>query len=176
MQGFPFGPRYSWTAQVERLLPVKMLNYGVCGDCCDDIVFRVRQYVLPQYVRHVLFLGGANDMLQRRSLSDIMADYRRLYEFCAEKDYALAIVLPFVSADAALNRGLLNLRQELEYRYAEKAQLLDLQLAIGLDDKIRRLAYCDGVHPQAATYEAIGSYAAPLLQRWLEQTAKGGAL
>ena len=42
VQGFPFGPRYSWTAQVEKLTQIKMLNYGVCGDCCDDIIYRMR--------------------------------------------------------------------------------------------------------------------------------------
>ena len=41
VQGFPFGPRYSWTAQVENLTQIKMLNYGVCGDCCDDIIYRM---------------------------------------------------------------------------------------------------------------------------------------
>ena len=50
VQGFPFGPRYSWTAQVEKLTQIKMLNYGVCGDCCDDIIYRMRQYALPEYV------------------------------------------------------------------------------------------------------------------------------
>lgn len=59
VQGFPFGPRYSWTAQVEKLTQIKMLNYGVCGDCCDDIIYRMRQYALPEYVQHVIFLGGA---------------------------------------------------------------------------------------------------------------------
>ena len=57
VQGFPFGPRYSWTAQVEKLTQIKMLNYGVCGDCCDDIIYRMRQYALPEYVHHVLFLA-----------------------------------------------------------------------------------------------------------------------
>ena len=61
VQGFPFGPRYSWTAQVEKLTQIKMLNYGVCGDCCDDIIYRMRQYALPEYVHYVIFLGGAND-------------------------------------------------------------------------------------------------------------------
>ena len=53
VQGFPFGPRYSWTAQVEKLTQIKMLNYGVCGDCCDDIIYRMRQYVLPCASRYL---------------------------------------------------------------------------------------------------------------------------
>lgn len=90
VQGFPFGPRYSWTAQVEKLTQIKMLNYGVCGDCCDDIIYRMRQYALPEYVHHVLFLGGANDILQGRRLEDIIRDYKRVLKWCEEKHTACA--------------------------------------------------------------------------------------
>ena len=110
VQGFPYGPKYSWTAQVEESTKIKMLNYGICGECCDDIVFRVRQYALPEYVRHILFLGGANDILQGRKLDAVMDDYKRLLNFCEEKDYKLCIVLPFISADEWMNRQLLNLK------------------------------------------------------------------
>ena len=94
VQGFPFGPRYSWTAQVEKLTQIKMLNYGVCGDCCDDIIYRMRQYALPEYVQHVLFLGGANDILQGRRIEDISRDYKRVLKWCEEKHYSLCVVLP----------------------------------------------------------------------------------
>ena len=169
VQGFPFGPRYSWTAQVEGLTQIKMLNFGECGDCCDDIIYRMRQYALPEYVRHVLFLGGANDVLQGRRLESISSDYLRLLAWCAEKQYRLCIVLPFISTEQALNRQLLNLRQEIEHVCAGKALLLDLQPAIGLDAPARRAAYVDGLHPKAATYEAMGRFAAPLLSKWLEE-------
>ena len=96
VQGFPFGPRYSWTAQVEKLTQIKMLNYGVCGDCCDDIIYRMRQYALPEYVHHVIFLGGANDILQGRRIEDISRDYKRVLEWCEEKQYSLCVVLPFI--------------------------------------------------------------------------------
>lgn len=169
VQGFPFGSRYSWTAEVERLTKIIMLNYGICGECCDDIVFRVRQYALPEYVRHILFLGGANDILQGRRLDAIMHDYQRLYEFCQENNYRLCIVLPFISADEWMNRHLLNLKQELETRFSEKAFLLDVQPAIGLDAGERKRAYLDGVHPLAKIYTAIGEYAAPKLQAWVSE-------
>ena len=97
VQGFPFGPRYSWTAQVEKLTQIKMLNYGVCGDCCDDIIYRMRQYALPEYVHHVIFLGGANDILQGRRIEDISRDYKRVLEWCEEKQYSLCVVLPLIT-------------------------------------------------------------------------------
>lgn len=167
VQGFPYGSKYSWTAAVEKAAGIKMLNYGLCGDCCDDILFRARQYALPDYVRHILFLGGANDILQGRRQEDILADYRRLSDWCAEKNYALCITLPLVSAEEYFNRRLLQLRQDVELQFADKAFLLDLQPAIGLDAQARKRAYLDGVHPLAATYEAMGAYAAPLLAKWL---------
>ncbi len=168
--GFPFGIDYSWTAQAEKILSVKMLNYGVCGDCCDDIIFRVRQYRLPIYVKHILFLGGANDILQGRKLAAIMDDYHRLVEFCKEKQYFLCVVLPLLSCDAYLNNHLFNLRYEIENSYSDKAFLLDLQTVVGLDDATRAKAYLDGVHPLAAVYESMGKYAAPFLEEWLKET------
>ena len=169
IQGFPFGSRYSWITEVEKHTQIKMLNYGICGECCDDIVFRVRQYALPAYVQHILFLGGANDILQGRRLDAIMHDYQRLYEFGQENNYRLCIVLPFISADEWMNRHLLNLKQELETRFSEKAFLLDVQPAIGLDAGERKRAYLDGVHPLAKIYTAIGEYAAPKLQAWVSE-------
>lgn len=170
VQGFPFGTRYSWTAAVEKAAgnSIKMLNYGLCGDCCDDILYRMRQYALPQYVHHVLFLGGANDILQGRSLEHILADYKRLLEWCEEKHYSLCVVMPLLSAEEELNRHLLNLRQAVELLCKNKAMLLDLQPAIGLTAAERSRAYLDGVHPKSATYESMGNYAVEYLVNWLE--------
>ena len=170
VQGFPFGTRYSWTAAVEKAAgnSIKMLNYGLCGDCCDDILYRMRQYALPQYVHHVLFLGGTNDILQGRSLEHILADYKRLLEWCEEKHYSLCVVMPLLSAEEELNHHLLNLRQAVEQLCKNKAMLLDLQPAIGLTAAERSRAYLDGVHPKAATYESMGNYAVEYLVNWLE--------
>ena len=98
-----------------------------------------------------------------------MHDYQRLYEFCQEKNYRLCIVLPFISADEWMNRHLLNLKQELEAHFSEKAFLPDVQPAIGLDAGARKRAYLDGVHPLAGIYTAIGQYAAPKLEAWVQK-------
>ena len=63
---------------------------------------------------------------------------------------------------------MLTLRQQVEELYADKALLLDLQPAIGMDAATRKAAYLDGVHPKSATYTAMGQYAAPILQKWVE--------
>lgn len=170
--GFPFGIDYSWTVHVEKNLSVKMLNYGVCGDCCDDIIFRVRQYKLPLYVKHILFLGGANDILQGRKLEAIMDDYNRLVEFCKEEQYFLCIVMPLLSGDGYLNHHLLKLRQEIKNSYSDRVFLLDLQTVVGLDDTTREKNYLDGIHPLATVYESMGKYAVPFLEEWLKETIR----
>ena len=172
IQGFPFGNKSSWTAAVEAQGKIKMLNYGLCGDCCDDIFERMEYALLPEYVKHIVFLGGANDALQRRPQNVIIGDIERILKWCQQKEYKLAIVLPLISSDELLNRRLWDLRQQIELKFKDSAYLLDLQPAIGLDAGARKKAYLDGVHPTAATYRAMGEYAAPLLLQWLEQSKK----
>lgn len=169
IQGFPFSNRTSWIATVEAQSKIKMLNYGLCGDCCDDIFERMQYTMLPEHIQHILFLGGANDVIQQRPSEVVMADLERVCKWCQEKNYRLAIVLPLISSDELLNRKLWDLRQQIEVKFKDKAFLLDLQPAIGLNAAERKKAYLDGVHPTAATYKNMGKYAEPLLLEWVEQ-------
>ena len=84
--GFPYGPKESWIAEVEAETGVTMLNYGVCGDCCDDIVYRLKNMYLPEQVEAVLFWGGANDILNGRPQGFVIDDLKRAAEFCAAKN------------------------------------------------------------------------------------------
>lgn len=169
IQGFPFGNKASWVAELEATDEIKALNYGLCGDCTDDIFDRLRMLYLPENVRHILFLGGANDILQGVPEKFTLEVFRKLIAWCDAKNYKLCIVLPLISSDDFLNRKLLNLRQELQMKFKDKVYLLDLQPAIGLDAGTRAKAYLDGVHPTVGTYKNMGAYARPLLLEWLKQ-------
>lgn len=166
VQGFPYGTKYSWTETARIPGRIELLNYGLCGDCCDDIFERLRRCCLPEDVRHILFLGGANDALQGTPQEFTMGVLDRAADWCAGKDYRLCIVLPLISADGYLNRRLLNLRQEISFRLRDRAMILDVQPAVGMDAAARKAAYLDGVHPKSEVYEAIGRYAGPLLAGW----------
>lgn len=174
IEGFPFGKGASWVAELETTGELKALNYGLCGDCSDDIFDRLRYMHLPEHVQHIVFLGGANDVIQGVPEKFTMEIFRKLVRWCQENNYKLCIVLPLISSDDYLNRRLLNLKQELQMRLGEKAFLLDLQPAIGLDAQTRAKAYLDGVHPTALTYKAMGEYARPLLLQWLQEDCQKG--
>ena len=169
IQGFPYTRENSWVAQVEKRTGIKMLNYGMCGDCCDDIFDRLRYGYLPDQVDHILFLGGANDILQGRPQEAILRDYQRLLAWCQEKHWHLCIVLPLLTNEGGLNLPLQALRDKLQEQFTG-CFLLDLQPAIGFNLAARASAYLDGVHPLAKTYTALGDYAAESLQTWLAQT------
>ena len=64
IEGFPFAPENSWIAQVQKNTGIRMLNHGICGECCDDIKDRLIWRPLPEDVSHVLFEGGMNDIIQ----------------------------------------------------------------------------------------------------------------
>lgn len=169
IQGFPYGNRYSWIAACEESKKLKMLNYGLCGDCCDDIFYRLKMYALPEYVKHIVFLGGANDIISGCPYNYTLSMFDKLYAFCQEKNYKLCIVLPLISADDFLNQKLEALKADIIKKYTGKVLLLDLQEAIGTDAKARKLAYTDGVHPTAQTYKAMGNFAMPILEKWAEE-------
>ena len=170
IQGFPYNNETSWVAQVEKRTGIKMLNYGLCGDCCDDILERLRHSYLPEQVDHILFLGGANDILQGRPQEHILQDYKRLIIWCQEQAWPLCIILPLLTNESGLNIRLQSLRDALQTHYADSF-LLDIQPAIGFSLAARSCAYLDGVHPLAKTYRALGDYAAPLLEEWYKATA-----
>ena len=98
--GFPFGPRISWLAEAEKLTGDKFLNYGVCGDCTDDILSRLKTMPLPAHIKHILFLGGANDIIQMHPQKFILEDLDKTLRYCQSKNFDLGIVLPLVTAES----------------------------------------------------------------------------
>lgn len=168
-EGFPFGSGNSWTAAVEKYSGIKMLNYGSCGACCDDIFYRLRYTCLPDYVKHVIFFGGANDVIEGRMLEHTLRDFESASAWAEDRGVKLCFVLPLLSGEEFLNTKLKLLRQHLAENFAEKNFLLDIQTGLLMKYSDLQTAYLDGVHPKADAYECMGAYAAPLLRKWLSE-------
>lgn len=168
IQGFPFSKQYSWIAEVEKQKNIKMLNYGICGECCDDIFVRLKNTVLSEYIQHIIFFGGANDLLQKRPQKFILEDLSNVCLWCKQAGYQLCIVLPLISGDEKFNIYLQELRRKMQAELADKCFLLDLQPAVGTGSGELKKAYLDCVHPTAAMYKKMGAYAAPIIEKWIE--------
>lgn len=74
IQGFPYNSEYSWIKTVEKETGIQMLNYGVCGECCDEIFYRMNHNFRADNCTHVLFFGGMNDIIQGKPLKFILED------------------------------------------------------------------------------------------------------
>ena len=61
------------------------MNYGVCGDCTDDILSRLQTMPLPAHIKHILFLGGVNDIIQMRPQKFILEDLDKTLRYCQSK-------------------------------------------------------------------------------------------
>lgn len=77
--GFPFGPRTSWLAEAEKVTGGKFLNYGVCGDCTDDILFRLQTMFLPAHIKHILFLRVDLSRVNSAKCSKLINCYLSLF-------------------------------------------------------------------------------------------------
>lgn len=166
--GFPFSPDYSWIARVEELEPeLKLYNYGECGACCDEIYYNFKNKFLPSATTHVLFLGGANDILQGRPLKHIVQDMEKAAALACEKRLGFAIILPWLSADRSFNKRMSDLRLEVLKNFSEGVKIFDFQEVLGTDLEVLAEGYLDGIHPLAKTYKKIGEFAAPQLLAWV---------
>lgn len=166
--GFPFGPQASWLKEVENITGHKLINYGVCGDCCDDILEHLKHTPLPDAVIHILVLGGVNDLIQKRPIECVLSDLTKIEAYCQNCDLKLVFILPWLTDEVELNVKIEKLRVVIKSEFQNKTLLLDLQQAIETV-KLSGKPYLDGVHPKRDTYKTIGAYAAPLINKWLEQ-------
>lgn len=166
IEGFPFGPECSWCKAAEQGGDFRLFNYGVCGECCDDIFWRLSRTVLPEGVEAVIFMGGANDALCGRRPDQVVRDIMKAAEFAKARGLGFALVLPLISAEAELNGALAEITKLLKQ---QDLYFLDLQEGVGLNPEEIARAYVDGVHPTAATYGRMGAVARRQIKNWLER-------
>lgn len=166
-EGYPYGNAASWLAEVERQTNLQVLNYGVCGETTMDIMQRLMRWHPAPHVRHVLYQGGMNDILQGVPLAATLKTMHYADYWCQQHKQKLCLVMPWLSGAAELNPAIQELRQAMREEFAAlNLFLLDLQpaLSVPVDPNL----FLDGVHPMGMTYKQLGRYGASLLQNWAD--------
>ncbi len=171
IQGFPFTSENSWIAEVEKRTGISMMNYGYCGECCDEIRYRVTSRMIPDGCEHILFLGGMNDLLRKRPVAYILKDMDDALQWSLEQEFHFCLVLPWFCEHRELNLKIKQLRNEMTRRFEGKCLLLDFQKVYPAGVQMHAWFFWDGVHPQSCAYQKMGEYAAPILEKWLKDTA-----
>ena len=167
IEGFPFSQENSWVAQVEKNTGIRMLNHGVCGECCDDIKDRLVWRPLRDSVTHVLFEGGMNDIIQGSPLRFSVEQIKLAQQFCEENAIPFCLVLPWYCGAEEMNPLIERLRDAMLKEFAGCCYLLDFEPMFTVTKQRMQWFIWDGVHPKAETYEALGDYASPLLEKWV---------
>ena len=172
IEGFPFSQENSWVARVEKVTGIAILNFGVCGECCDDIKDRLTWRPLEKEVCHYLFEGGMNDIIQGCPLPFSIEQIKLAKQFCDEKQAKFCLVLPWFCGAEELNPPIERMRNAMKKEFEGKCYLLDFEPLLAKEERRMNWFIWDGVHPKAETYEALGNFAAPLLQNWVEGKEK----
>ena len=90
-------------------------------------------------------------------------------QFCDEQNVAFCLVLPWLCGAEELNHIIERLRETMQKEFENKCYLLDFE-PMFLTKKHRMDWFIwDGVHPKAETYEALGNFASPLLEKWVRE-------
>jgi len=166
--GFPFGKTQSWLAKIHEMdSNITMLNYGEGGATCDDIFANIKRTTLVAEVKHIMFLGGTNDILQNRPVKVILSDVKKATMWATDQGYSFGLVLPWLTAESSLNIKIEELREKLCSQFSANCQIFDLQPALGFTVLELSSAYLDGIHPTTGTYDKIGKYANSLIEVWL---------
>lgn len=168
IQGFPFTEENSWIARSEFLNNINMLNYGRCGECCDDISDRLTRRPLPQEITHVLYEGGMNDIVQGSPLSFTLEHIQKAAIFCREQSRPLCLVLPWRCAAPELNPCIERLRNAMQNKFSKDCYLLDFSPVFKEPPPLHHYFIWDGVHPTAETYQKLGDFAAPRIENWIK--------
>lgn len=137
----------------SELFPnVAVSNQGIDGDTVKGILAR-SHLVTNQNLKVVFILAGINDIIQGRSIEQIMESYIKLIYVLRENDCKVVIQSTLFTSNPQWNAEVRLLNQALN-DYAEKNNIdfLDLNKAFSFTDTISKDATFDGTHLQAAMY------------------------
>ena len=162
--GFPYDVDESWVAECGRMTGIEMINRGICGECCADIVDRLKGQLVATHARHVLLEGGMNDILDYVPMDATMDELRRAITISHDNGAKIAIVMPWRVAAYELNDKIDELR-ECMTRELIGTPLIDMEPCLPpLGDRNNCFVW-DGVHPTDATYKLIGNYATKIITK-----------
>jgi len=151
-----------------------VLNRGINGERSDQIAARFDRDVLANAPAAVIIIAGVNDVYQGRSVDQVTANLRAMYDRAAAAGIPVIAgsIVPYNSASADANRKMHEINAWIAAQAAHDHNLFAVDTraaAAARDDGDRLAASPDGLHPDVEGYRAMAEAIMPGVSRALSR-------
>jgi len=151
-----------------------VLNRGINGERSDQIAARFDRDVLANAPAAVIIIAGVNDVYQGRSVDQVTANLRAMYDRAAAAGVPVIAgsIVPYNSASADANRKMHEINAWIAAQAAHDHNLFAVDTraaAAARDDGDRLAASPDGLHPDVEGYRAMAEAIMPGVSRALSR-------
>ena len=162
--GYPLGVDSSWTETLADELQVTVVNKGKSQQTAQDLLERYDEDVLTENPGRVIIFAGTGDAIQNVSLSNYQYAIQTMVEKAQSNNIVPVLALPlwYPGYEQTIES-----MQEWEMSYAQSKNILVLNFKDTLFDTNKKYLSglsSDGKYPNAKGYQAMGEYAARVLQ------------
>lgn len=162
--GYPGEPKDSWPAKLAGILKIEVVNAGKVYQNTADLLQRFDQDVVAKEPGRVVIFAGVGDALREKTLEEYQKNLKAMVEK-AEANHikpVLALPIPYPGTDKLIKQY-----REWEIAFAKEKNItvLDFKgVLFDAEDKILKKYSGDGKYPNKDGYQAMGEYAASVLQ------------
>lgn len=162
--GYPGAQKDSWPARVAEVLNIEAVNAGVVHQNAADLLARFEQDVAAKDPGRVVIFAGVGDAIRATPLDEYQASLKALVAKAEANQIkpVLALPIPFPGTEQLYKQY-----REWEIAYAQEKNILVLDFKdtlFGSENKMLRKYSDDGEYPNKNGYQAMGDYAATILQ------------
>jgi len=146
--GFSAKPTESYPAILSKLSGHHVLNAGVNGETSKEGLIRLPTLLEDTNIKVMILFFGGNDILQRRSMSELKSNLKAMIDMAKEKNIkVLLISVPNIGIFGLSPLGL----------YEEVAEEEDIVLLSGMlaDILSQPTLKSDQIHPNALGYKQM---------------------
>ncbi|MCG1024874.1 GDSL-type esterase/lipase family protein [Dehalobacter sp.] len=162
--GYPGEPSNSWPQQLADVLKVEVVNAGQTYQNASSLLQRFEEDVIAEKPGTVIIFAGVGDAIRGTPLEEYQNNIKAMVEKATANQIKPVLVLPIPFPDTD---ELYEKYREWETAYAQeqKMKMLDFKgVLFGDGDEILKKYSDDGRYPNKDGYQAMGDYAATVLQ------------
>jgi lysophospholipase L1-like esterase len=176
--GYGVKREYNWVEILKLKLKVEVLNKGINGDTTAGMLSRSYKDIIENSPTHAIIMGGTNDFLAGRNVSNVVDNIYMLIEECETNNIIpiLAIQPPILSEMAEIywakgityevvNEKIKNYRKTLvDYASNKNISIIDFYTTFQIEysNKLNQL-FIDGIHPTKNGHKIMADLICKLL-------------